>query len=435
MKQLLILLFSPIFLFAQSPNISLSLVADGFGGIVDIVSAGDSRLFIVDGNEVKIIVNGQTNPTPFINLSDRATWVMAVAFHPNYANNGYFYVKYKAIDESCVISRFSKDASNLDLADLNSESIIFSYPNNEGHEGGDLEFGQDGYLYTTTGDGAAGGRGQAGDEFGYSQNLSTVKGKMLRLDVDSPSHIPAANPFQTPNDGIPDEIIGIGLRNPWKFSFDRQTGDIWIGDVGQDNYEEVSFVTAGNFELKNYGWSCYEGNLQHNTQYCSNWNYTFPIITFEGYNFNGNLPASVTGGYVYRGSQFPALNGFYCYADYNSGKFWLLERLPNNTISNDLKGVLLENPTTFGEDNNGELYVANFGSIYKITACGNDVNLSLSGQINTSTSFFASNAIQSTNQIDNNAKVTFDAMKKIDLLPGFKANNGVVFQAQIGGCQ
>jgi glucose/arabinose dehydrogenase len=431
MKRLiLLLLLYPVLLFAQSPTIKLNLVASGFDRIVDIASAGDNRLFLVDGTQIKILLNGQTKPIPFLTLSDRASWIMAVAFHPNYANNGYFYVKYKANDASCVIARFSKNISNPDLADANSELIIFSYPNNNGHEGGDLEFGHDGYLYTTTGDGAAGGRGEAGDEYGNAQNLSSIKGKMLRLDVDSPSHIPQPNPFQTP------EIIGLGLRNPWKFSFDRQTGDIWIGDVGQDSYEEVDYVPAGAFEWKNYGWSCYEGNASHNTQYCSNnWNYTFPVATFDGYNFNGNLPASVTGGYVYRGNNYPTLKGYYCYADYNSGKFWLLKFQQNGSITNELKGVLMSHPTTFGEDNNGELYVATFDKIYKITVCGTDQNLTLNAPISTSGNYSALNSIQSAAQISNSANVSFSANNKIELNVGFKTDNGVIFTAQIVGCQ
>ena len=437
MLKILLVLF-PFLTFSQSPNIQLSLVANGFGGIVDIVSAGDTRLFIVDGKQVKIISNYNVLSTSFINLSDRAYWIMAVAFHPNYAQNGYFYVKYKALDNSCVIARFSKDASNQDLADPSSETIIFSYPNNDGHEGGDLEFGKDGFLYTATGDGAGGGRGEPGDEFGNAQNFASVKGKMLRFDIDSPqtNYIPAANPYQYPNDNIPDQIIAVGLRNPWKFSFDRQTGDVWIGDVGQDSYEEVSFAPFGTFENRNYGWSCYEGNMLHLTQNCpNNAVYTNPIIDYAGYNYNGGLPASVTGGYVYRGSQYPALNGFYCYADYNSGKFWLLNKLSNNSIINDFKGILLANPTTFGEDNNGELYVATFGSIYKITACGTDQDLSLSGQISSASSYYAQNSIQSTNVIVSTSKVNYYAGKKIELNVGFFANAGTVFKAQIGGCQ
>jgi glucose/arabinose dehydrogenase len=438
MKKLLLMLCSPIFLFAQSPAIKLNLVAGGFGQVVDIVSAGDSRLFIVDGSHVKILLNGLTFNTPFINLSDRATWIMAVAFHPNYAQNGYFYVKYKANDASCVISRFSKSESNDDLANINSESILFSYPNNNGHEGGDLEFGKDGYLYTATGDGAPGARGDLGDEFGNAQNMATVKGKMLRFDVDSPqtNYIPVSNPYQGLDDNIPDAIIASGLRNPWKFSFDRQTGDVWVGDVGQDSYEEVSFVEYENFLSKNYGWSCYEGNMPHLTQNCTNNPVlVFPIITFEGYNFNGNLPASVTGGYVYRGNQYPALNGFYCYADFNSGKFWLLKRLSSGSITNDLKGVLMNNPITFGEDHNGELYVATFDKIYQITSCDNTQNLILNSPITTTSYYSALNSIQSTSYISNDAKVIFNANNKIELNAGFKTDNGVTFTAQIVGCQ
>lgn len=260
---------------------------------------------------------------------------------------------------------------------------------------------------------------------------------MLKFDVDAPNHIPPANPFQMPNDGIPDEIIALGLRNPWKFSFDRQTGDIWIGDVGQDSYEEVDFVPFGTFENKNYGWSCYEGNMLHLTQNCPNntSNFVSPIITFDGYNFNGHLPACVTGGYVYRGTKYPHLNGFYCYADYNSGRFWLLKRQSNGLLTNDLKGILMTNPITFGEDNNGELYVATFDKIYQIAACGNEQNLTLNSPITTTNYYSALNSIQSSAQISNEATVFFSANNKIELYAGFKTENGVTFNAQIVGCQ
>jgi glucose/arabinose dehydrogenase len=437
MKFFLILLIIPVLSFAQSPEIKLNLVAEGFSSVVDITTAGDDRLFIVDGNQIKILSNGQVLMTPFLDLTNQVTWIMAVTFHPNYLENGYFYVKYKANDASCVISRFSKSLFDENLAEINSELILFSYLNNDGHEGGDLEFAKDGYLYTTTGDGASGARGTLGDEFGNAQNLTTVKGKMLRFDVDSPSYIPATNPFQTLGDGIPDEIIGFGLRNPWKFSFDRLTGDIWIGDVGQDSFEEVDFVAAGTFENKNYGWSCYEGNMLHLTQNCSinTNNFVFPIITFEGYNFNGNQPASVIGGFVYRGSKYPELNGYYCYADYNSGKFWLLKRLSNGQITNDLKGVLMANPITFGEDRNGELFVATFDKIYQISACGIEQNLTLNSSITSTSYFSALNAIESTAQISNAARVIFSATNKIELNAGFKTDSGVTFTAQIIGCR
>lgn len=437
MKTLLLFFFGPLILFAQSPNIQVNLVSDAFSSIVDIAHANDDRLFIVDGNQVKIISNGQVLPTPFLDLTNQVNWIMAVAFHPNYAQNGYFYVKYKANDASCVIARFSKSTSDINLADANSQNIIYSYPNNNGHEGGDLEFGKDGYLYTTTGDGASGARNTDGDEFGNAQNMASVKGKILRFNVNSDNIIPIENPFQQPNDNIPDEIIASGLRNPWKFSIDRQTGDMWIGDVGQDSYEEVNFAPFGSIENRNFGWSCYEGNMPHLSQNCPpNQNtLTMPIIDYPCYNFNGNLPASVTGGYVYRGLKYPSLNGFYCYADYNSGKFWLLKRLSNGTIINDLKGNLMSYPTTFGEDISGELYVATFDKIYQITACGNEQNLSINGQITTSSFYNALNSIQTDATITNLANVIFSASKKIELNSGFKVDNGAVFYAQIDGCQ
>lgn len=437
MRTLLLFIFGPLLLFAQSPNIQVNLVSNAFSSVVDIAHANDERLFVVDGNQIKILLNGQVLPTPFLDLTNQVNWIMAVAFHPNYAQNDYFYVKYKANDASCVISRFQKSNSDENLADINSQNILYSYPDNNGHEGGDLEFGKDGYLYTTTGDGASGARNTDGDEFGNAQNMASLKGKVLRFNVNSPNLIPIENPYQQPNDNIPDEIIATGLRNPWKFSFDRQTGDLWIGDVGQDSYEEVSFVPFGSFEEKNFGWSCYEGNMPHLTQNCPpNQNtLTMPIIDYAGYNFNGNQAASVTGGYVYRATKYPSLSGFYCYADYNSGKFWLLKRLPNGTISNDFKGVLMNFPTTFGEDKNGELYVATFDKIYQISACGNEQNITVSGQITTPSFYNALNSITSTATITNYSNVIFSASNKIELNAGFKVDNGSVFYAQIDSCR
>jgi Glucose / Sorbosone dehydrogenase len=435
MKKLIITLLFPSLIFGQSPLIKLTLVSNGFGAIVDIVSAGDSRLFIVDGNLIKIWANNQTNPTPFLDMNTKANWIMAVAFHPNYAQNGFFYVKYKNLTDACVIARFSRNTSEANLAVLTSETILFSYPDNNGHEGGDLEFGKDGFLYTATGDGAPGARNTPGDEFGNAQSLGVVKGKILRFDVDSPSHIPLANPFQMPGDGIPDEIIALGLRNPWKFSFDRQSGDMWLGDVGQDEYEEVNYVPAGDFENRNFGWSCYEGNAPHLSQNCpTNAVFTFPILVYEGYTFNGHKPASVTGGYVYRGQKHPALLGYYCYADYNAGKFWLLKKQPDGSVSNDFKGVLMSFPTTFGEDNNGELYVATFDKFYQISACGLEPNLVLSGQINTDSYFNATETIKSTSHLLPQSKIYYEAIKNIELNPGFETDLGGVFQVNVKGC-
>lgn len=437
-KIIIALFFAFTDVLGQSPSIRLTEVADGFTTIVDIEHAGDDRLFIVDNLKIKIFINGQTLVTPFLDFTGRAEWIMAVCFHPNYSSNGYFYLKYKDLGANCVISRFQVEASNPNLANLSSEQVLLSYPDWGGHEGGDMDFGKDGYLYTTTGDGARGARGDIGDEFGYAQNMSSVKGKMIRIDVNSTTQnytIPPSNPYQNPNDGIPDEIIAAGLRNPWKWSFDRQTGDLWIGDVGQDDYEEVSFAAFGTFENRNYGWSCYEGNMPHIVQNCNAGaiSYTMPIIEYAGYNNNGNLPASVTGGYVYRGSSIPALNGYYVYADYNSGRFWTLKINPNGSLTNEEKGVLLGFVTTFGEDKDGELYVATFNKFFKITVpCVANLNVDYS--ITSNQSLAASNSIVANNAISNNSKVVFQAGKFIELNPGFKVDNGSVFRTNIGNC-
>ncbi|WP_305952055.1 sorbosone dehydrogenase family protein [Emticicia oligotrophica] len=435
MKYFLLIWFFPFNIFAQSPSLQTNFYISGFNSIVDIAHAFDDRLFVVDGTQIKVIENNSILANPFLDLTGNADWIMAVAFHPNYQAKGQLFVKYRTLDNTCRISRFLKSSDDKNQVDKSSENVLFSIVNNIGHQGGDLEFGKDGYLYTTTGDGAPGERFSLGDENNNAQNMSSLKGKLLRFNVDSENLIPIENPYQTPNDNIPDEIIAAGLRNPWKFSFDKLTGDLWIGDVGQDSYEEIDYLPFGNFENKNFGWSCYEGNMLHLTQNCppNSVSLVSPIITYEGYNFNGNLPASVTGGYVYRGSKYPFLNGFYCYADYNSGKFWLLKNT-NNVITYDFKGVLMEYPTTFGEDYAGELYVATFDKIYKITSCGNEQNLTITSNLTGRNYFSSLNLIESSAQILNGGEVFYSSSKMISLNPGFKVDNGAVFIAQIDSC-
>jgi glucose/arabinose dehydrogenase len=375
----LLFLCVPAFsLFAQ-PSIDLVEIASGLDEPVDISHAGDERLFIVEKDGRIRIIDGSGNvlATPFLDITDRVLagfserGLLGLAFHPDYASNGYFYVNYTAINGNgdTRISRFERDPGNPNLADPNSEVVVLQIdqPFNN-HNGGELIFGPDGYLYIGMGDG-----GLANDPQNNSQTPTTLLGKMLRIDVDNQDPglnyaIPPDNPWADPADGVRDEIWAFGLRNPWRFSFDRLTGDMWIGDVGQGEWEEIDFQPAGSAGGENYGWRCYEGNHPAVTSGCGPMSdYDAPV--FE-YSHSATGGCSITGGFVYRGCDFPNLWGHYLYVDYCTGQFWALAPdgmggWQNFTLSN----LANLNYVTFGEDFEGELYVAALGQgrIYRIT--------------------------------------------------------------------
>lgn len=359
----ILLLIVVFFGFAQDLDLELELVAQGFSSPVDIKHAGDDRLFIVErGGRIKILnSDGTVNATPFIDISSIITsggerGLLGLAFHPNYSENGYFYVNYTNLGGNTVIARYTV-SSDPDIADdttqlpLLSENQPFS-----NHNGGNLCFGPDGMLYIGMGDGGSGG-----DPLNNSQTFSNRLGKMLRLDVDiSAPYIPADNPFAGSPD-IPGEIWSYGLRNPWKFSFDSETGDLWIADVGQNVWEEINKVPSDEAPL-NFGWRCYEGNVPFNTTGCPPADeMTFPLAV---YSHSGGH-CSITGGYVYRGNSYPMIQGLYFFADYCSNQI--------GTVSQDgdleMHGTFgAGGITSFGEDVNHELYLAAFngGRIYKI---------------------------------------------------------------------
>jgi glucose/arabinose dehydrogenase len=378
-------LFSLFFLLisfiskAQNPQLKLTEIASGLFRPTNIASVGDGRLFVsqLDG-KIQIVQNGGILATPFLDISAKIRdnqWggIFGFTFHPNYASNGYLYVHYvQKNTEVSVYARYTRSSNNPNIADPNSEQIVLivPYPAN-GHRSGHLAFGQDGYLYITTGDGAPGARGSIGDPDGNSQNLQNLFGKILRIDVNSglPYSIPPTNPYQTLGDNIPDEIWARGLRNPWHWSFDKQTGDMWMGDNGQDGWEEVDFAQKNHVGGLNYGWRCYEGSHAYVSTGCGLASeYIMPLHEYAGYNTNG-VGGSVLGGFVYRGTQFQSLQGWYVYGDYSTGKFWTLKRNINGTYQNILQNIILNNPVSFGEEPNGELYVATFyeGKIYKIS--------------------------------------------------------------------
>ncbi len=372
---LFILLFSFFNLNAQT--VSIESFGTGFSVPIDITHAGDSRLFIVERHGTIKILNddGTVNATAFLDINARVgssngeQGLLSLAFHPDYvyATGGFIFVNYTNNSGNTVISKFTV-AANSSIANATSETILLTISQPfANHNGGNLEFGADGYLYIGMGDG-----GDGGDPGDRAQDGGTLLGKMLRIDVDSgsPYGIPADNPFVS-NGSILDEIWAIGLRNPWKFSFDKNTGDLWIGDVGQGAIEEIDFTLNGVGGL-NYGWRCYEGNSTYNTSGCADIStMTFPIAEYN--HTSGRC--SITGGYRYRGSNFPAFDGLYFFGDYCSNEIGTLNGSAitfHNTSANNI--------STFGEDVNGELYVAglNDGIIYKIidpTLSVNDYDL------------------------------------------------------------
>jgi len=353
-------------------NITLQEYATGLSNPLNLKHAGDDRLFVVERDGLIKIINtdGSINPTPFLNIDPKVTnnggeqGLLAVAFHPNFASNGYFYVNYINTDENTIIARYT--ANTNDTADVNSEVILISldqpYVN---HNGGDLHFGTDGYLYISLGDGGAGG-----DPQNYAQNTLSLLGKMLRIDVDNTSNgneyaIPADNPFVGDPDGL-DEIWAYGLRNPFKFSFDRSNGNLWIADVGQETLEEINRVPASSSGGENYGWKCFEGNMEYSDiMGCESIVHQEPVAVYD--HTGGRC--SITGGYVYRGTQQPMLQGLYFFADYCSNVIGYVDESTTIGIAPTFLDTFpSEGWSAFGEDVNGELYIVGLssGNVYKI---------------------------------------------------------------------
>lgn len=364
MKKHLILIagiFISTMLFSQ--ELELELIADGFSNPLEIKHAGDDRLFIVEqGGQIKILnPDGSINPTPFLNISSLVSsggerGLLGLAFHPNYTNNGFFYLNYTNTSGNTQISRFTV-SSDPNVADENSELQMLSYIQPfTNHNGGHIAFGPDGKLFISSGDGGSGG-----DPQNNSQDLTTLLGKILRLDVDLPApHIPADNPFIGNPDAL-DEIWAYGVRNPWKFSFDTETSDLWIADVGQNAWEEINKMPSTEAGL-NYGWRCYEGTNPFNTAGCPPVEeLTFPIAEYA----NSGSRCSITGGYVYRGDVFPAIEGLYFFADLCSGEIGTVDQDENLTFHGNFGAGTI---TSFGVDHQNNLYLAAFsgGSIYKV---------------------------------------------------------------------
>lgn len=369
---LCLLCLLPAALAAQPGQVSLTTFSTGYTFPLFLTHAGDARIFVVEKDGRIRICNqaGVKNTTYFLDINSRVgsggseQGLLGLAFHPNYKQNGYFYVNYTDNSGGTVISRFSVSAADPDIADPNSEVILLTVTQPfTNHNGGCMQFGRDGYLYIGMGDGGSGD-----DPFNLGQSTSSLHGKMLRLDVNGPNaySIPYTNPYQG-SSPVPDEVWGFGLRNPWRFSFDRYNGDLWIGDVGQDAWEEVDHVAYNSDPAPNFGWRCYEGNASHITSGCqSASNYDMPIFVYSHSNANG---CSITGGYVYRGGRYASLWETYFFTDYCTGNLW--ETRPNgaggfNTV---LGGNYIDfELVSLGEDVYGELYVIaiNQNVVYRI---------------------------------------------------------------------
>jgi glucose/arabinose dehydrogenase len=360
---------------------------------------GSGRLFFVgQAGKILIVKKGSdgSGAKEFFNIEDRQPYfdnedgLMSIAFHPGFKTNGLFYVYYNQKNPAdqhtqpqnypfrSVISEFKVSAADPDKADPNSERILFEVPQPfSNHKGGELCFGPDGYLYLGLGDG-----GKGGDPFGSGQSTTTLLAKMLRIDVDSrltasrpplPYGIPTDNPFaHEPNAAVRKEIFAYGFRNPWRYSFDRATGDLWVGDVGQALWEEVDLVTNGG----NYGWSVREG-AHHFKPGPPGAQYAEPVMEYahqsnlqtQGMFPDHSIGLCVIGGYVYRGKKFPALDGVYVYGDYNLGTIWGLryDRAAHKVTAEDTLLAQKKNIFSFAEDSDGELYVlTQDGQIYSI---------------------------------------------------------------------
>lgn len=359
-------------------TVGFEQVAGGFEKPLFVTHAGDGsgRLFVVEQpGRIRIVTDGTVAETPLLDITDRVgssgneQGLLGLAFAPDHATSGAFYVDYTDADGNTVVSRFTANVSDAaSAADPASEEVILTqeqpYPN---HNGGDLAFGPDGFLYISLGDG-----GSQGDPNGNGQNLGTWLGKILRIDPsqangETPYAIPASNPFADTQGALP-EIAFYGLRNPWRFSFDRETGDLWIGDVGQNTYEEIDFLPAAEAAAggQNFGWNIKEGDACYNAETCDDTGLTAPVFVYS----HEEGGCSVTGGYVYRGSAVPSLVGTYLCADYCSGLVWGIgpDGSGGFAVSTPVESGL--SISSFGQDEAGELYVTDIGGggVHRLTA-------------------------------------------------------------------
>src|SRR5438105_11358868 len=299
---------TPLTLAAQQPRISLQRIASGLNLPLDIVHAGDSRLFIVlQRGQIVICAGTQVLPTPFLDIRSLVSCcdergLLGLAFHPRYAENGFFFVYYTMPNGDIAVARYHV-STNPDQADPSSSTIVLTISHSEfpNHNGGNLVFGPDGYLYLGPGDGGSGG-----DPHNHAQDRTQLLGKLLRIDVSTlPYRIPPSNPFANNASGFRQEIWAYGLRNPWRFTFDRTTGDLFIADVGQDSWEEVDVQPRTSIGGENYGWRRMEATHCYNpSTNCQDASLVMPILEYS----HAGGACSITGGYRYHGAKYPNLH-------------------------------------------------------------------------------------------------------------------------------
>lgn len=348
------------------PVIALERAAQGLKKPTHITGmSGDERLFVTEQEgRVRIVKAKVLLDAPFLDIASRVSCcgergLLSIAFPPGYEKKKYFYVNYTDKNGNTVVTRY-RTSANPDVADPKSEEVLLRvdqpYAN---HNGGQLAFGPDGFLYIGIGDGGSGG-----DPHGYAQKGNTLLGKILRIDVESgktPYTVPQANPFTAMKNYRP-EIWALGLRNPWRFSFDRTTGDLFIADVGQNRYEEIDFQPASGKGGENYGWNVMEGNHCYTEKACDRTGLTMPVV-----EYGHSDGCSVTGGYVYRGKEYPALEGIYFYGDFCSGRIWGLSKKKDGW-ENSMLVHTDHSISTFGEDGKGSIYAADYkkGEVYEV---------------------------------------------------------------------
>ncbi|MCF6407195.1 PQQ-dependent sugar dehydrogenase [Chitinophaga filiformis] len=352
---------------AAAPQIALrSVITSGLSAPMQFVNAADGskRIFIPQkAGTIRVYDSAFNFISVFGTVSNVSTngerGLLSMAFHPNYETNGFVYVYYTNTAGNLELARYHVNSGSPNAWNAASKVIVLTipHPTYSNHNGGELHFGTDGYLYLSTGDG-----GGSGDVSNNAQNTSVLLGKILRLAVNTSAtapyySIPPGNPFSN-------AVYAYGLRNPYRWSFDRATQDMWIGDVGQDSWEEINFRAASATSGANYGWRCYEGNAAYNTSGCNGTNYIFPAHAYA----TQNPAASITGGVVYRGATYPTLQGCYLSADFYSGVFYKI--VPNGSGGWTVTTQTLS-PTgivDFGETESGEVYVvSNTGnSVYRV---------------------------------------------------------------------
>jgi len=347
------------------PRLVLTPFVTGLENPVHLTHAGDGsgKVFVVEQRgRIRIVRDGVLEAEPFLDIEDRVSCcgergLLSVAFPPDYASKGHFYVNYTDVSGATVVARFSI-TQEPDVADAASEQVVITIPQPyANHNGGQLAFGpEDGYLYVGMGDG-----GSAGDPQNNAQNPRSLLGKMLRIDVESddrPYAIPPSNPFAQGSEYLP-EIWALGLRNPWRFSFDSATGDLYIGDVGQGQHEEIDFQIASSGGGENYGWRIMEGAHCYDSPTCDTAGLVLPAVEYEH-----SQGCSVTGGFVYRGASHLRMQGVYFYGDYCSGRIWGLKRAGQEWYGAELANTGYR-IVSFGEDENSNAYMLDYeGGIY-----------------------------------------------------------------------